>query len=57
LDALRDASEMRWCDMPDKIGFKTLYRMVEKKLIEQVPNGQGPYSKKARWRLRSEPLE
>ena len=50
LDALGYDKALRWCDMPHAVGYGTLYRMVVKGLIEQVPNGAEPLSREARWR-------
>jgi hypothetical protein len=53
LEALREQGALRPLEMPNHVGLKTLRKMAEKGLIEQIPAGVGPFSKQARWRLKS----
>ena len=50
LSALSSGKELRWCDMPNAIGYTTLISMTKSGLIEQVPPDASPHSRDARWR-------
>lgn len=52
LKALKGSEGLCWSDLPDTIGFTTLHRMEKAGLIEQVSSDVGPFSFRARWRLK-----
>jgi hypothetical protein len=49
LAALSNGDALRWCDLTNSIGHKTLRNMVAKGLIKEIATGVGPYSKHLRW--------
>jgi hypothetical protein len=52
LKALKGSDGLRWADLPDTIGFTTLHKMEKAGLIEQIANDAGPFSLRARWRIK-----
>jgi hypothetical protein len=50
MGAFEQQAELRYCDLPPWVGFKTMRALIEKGLVELVDKNVGEFAKDRRWR-------